>query len=180
MECKSYYNISVCVFGVAFVVIAAALEYVKPEFVLKKKSSYVDDKKEVDHVAVIGYSIGLALAASMVYVLVQDMFGKQTIDKNTHSSFVVVAVFIIAYVLMVIIKPKAMMKDGVLDRVKVSMYALVIAIILGIVNYMFYDKKSKYYIGKKQTDRGERYYDADSDFGKSHYKMSFPGRSCGM
>jgi hypothetical protein len=178
MECKSYKNISACVFGIAFVVIVAALEYVKPEFVLKKKSSsYVDDKKEVDHVAVMGYSIGLALAASMVYVLVQDMFGKQSIDKNTHSSFVVIAVFIIAYVGMVIIKPKAMMKDGVLDRVKVSMYALVIAVILGIVNYMFYDKKSKFYITKKNPNE-EKFYDAE--FGKSHYKMSFPGRSCGM
>lgn len=174
MECKSYYGISACVFGVSFVVIAAALEYVKPEFVLKKKG----DKKEIDHVAVAGYSVALALTVSIVYVLIQDLLGKHSLDKNMHSSFVVVAVFIIAYVGMVIIKPKALMKDGVLDRVKVSMYALIIAIIVGIVNYMFYEKKSKFYIGKKNVDE-EKFYDAE--FGKSHYKMSFPSRtSCGM
>lgn len=179
MECKSYYGISACVFGVSLVVIAAALEYVKPEFVLKKKAaSYVDDeKKKVDHVAVAAYSVALALAASIVYVLIQDLFGKHSLDKNMHSSFVVVAVFIIAYVGMVIIKPKAMMKDGVLDRSKVGMYALIAALIVGIVNYMFYEKKSTFYIGKKNASE-EKFYDAE--FGKSHYKMSFPGRSCGM
>lgn len=176
MECKSYYGISACVFGVSLVVIAAALEYVKPEFVLKKKSSYAEEKKEVNHVAVAAYSVSLALAISIVYVLIQDLFGKHSLDKNMHSTFVVVAVFIIAYVGMVVIKPKAMMKDGVLDRMKISMYALIIAIIVGIVNYMFYEKKSKFYIGKKTAE--DKFYDAE--FGKSHYKMSFPTRSCGM
>jgi hypothetical protein len=177
MDGKVFYGTSAGVFVVSFGVTMTVLEVLKPEFVVEKKSSFMEDEKKVDHVKAALYSTAIAIAATAVAVVIMNMFAKEKMGPGFHTTTVIVAAFTVTATVLMIVNPEFLRVDKKPenDMVKTSMLSLIVAIVVGIIDYFIY----------KQVSRGS--FSAPSascfpemGFGKSHYKMSFPKSSCSM
>lgn len=172
MDSKLLYGIPPGLFVVAFAVTITVLEVAKPKFVLAKKKSFMDEKKEVDHVKAVLYSLAIAAIVSIVYVVAVHATGKgYGMHAMAHSTMVIFAAFLLVYIVLAFVEPEFVLSDKTkeLDMLKAAMIALSIAIVVGIVDYMAVSRLSKKgYIAPRASC-----FPA-AGFGKQHYKMSFP------
>ena len=175
MDGKMFYGVAGGVLVVSFGVTMAVLEGVKPEFVLAKKSSYVDNKKEVDHAVAATYSAAIAVVVTAVVMLVANSWKSDKMHPATHATTAIVAVFAAVYTVVGITEPEFLRVDKKpeLDHVRASMFSLIIAIVFGAIDYMIYKQVSKSSFSAPSASCFP-----EMGFGKSHYKMSFPKASC--
>lgn len=174
MDGKMFYGVAGGVFVVSFGVTMGVLEGMQPDFVLAKKSSYVD-KKEVDHLAAAGYSAAIALVATTVVMLVSNAWKADKLHPALHVTTAVTAVFTASYTIVAITKPEFLRveKKPELDVLKASMFSLVIAIVAGILDYVVYKQVSKSPFSAPSASCFP-----EMGFGKTHFKMSVPKPSC--
>lgn len=189
MNSKTFYGVSGGVFVVTFATTLVLIEVLKPEWAIyiKDKMYYEDikDAKQVDHVFAVVYSLLMGLLVSSFYALVANMWlgeGKK-LPLYAHGTLVMVAVFLLIKLILFFTKPEFLQtSEKELDMTKSSMFALSIAIIAGIVDFVIYKKSLKTTF---ELPSASRFSESDTkmEYGgaKQHYKMSFPMRSsCGM
>lgn len=174
MNPKLFYGIPVSVLVVSFAVTFAVLELVKPEFVLDKKKSFAEDKV-VNHVLVAGYSAAIAIAATLLYVLVANMSGKgYRVGPLPHTTMVIIFVFLVVYAVLLAINPEYLMdKDRKFDHAKAASFALTAGIIAGIIDYVIVSKTAR----SAYAAPSASCFFPSPGVGKQHYKMSFPARA---
>jgi len=187
MDGKYFYGISGSLFLVTFIVVMVTLELAKPKWILKKSQSYDEEPKEVDHLMAALYSFALALLISIVYALIGNFYLKHDVKlpRSVHSSLVLIASFIIVYLVMFFVKPKFVQSQsggsGVygeesVDPAKTAMFSAIIAIVIAIIDFLIYKKKKGFFEPPSASCFEEP---ALSSNYKQHYKMSFPMK-CGM
>ena len=177
MDGKVFYGTTGGVFVVAFGVTMGVLELLKPEFVLAKKSSLMADDKQVDHLKAAGYSTAIAIATTAVAVVIMNMFAKEKMGAGAHTTTVIVAVFAIMTTVLTIVNPEFLRVDKKPenDMVKTTMLSLIVAIIVGSIDYLVYKQ-----VNKSSFVAPSASCFPEMGFGISHYKMSFPKSSCSM
>lgn len=173
LDGKVFYGINGGVLAVSFVASSLALEFAKPDFVLDKAAS-TDKKKVVNHYKAIGYSAAIAIAATAVSVAITNMFAKDKINAAVHTTTVIVGTMSLVYVILAIVQPNYLIPEGKkeIDHTKAGLIALVAGIIAGTVDYMVYSR-----VARPDFSVPSASCFPEMSFGKSHYKMSFPG-SC--
>lgn len=186
MNSKTFYGVSGGVFVATFAITLISIEVLKPQWAAyEDETMYYENDKKVNHVFAVVYSLLMGLLLSSFYALIANMWvgdGKK-LPLYAHGTLVIVTVFLLIKLIFFFTNPKFLQTpDGKLDMTKSSMFALSIAIIAGIVDFVIYKKSLKTTF---ELPSASRFSESDTkmEYGgaKQHYKMSFPMRSsCGM